>query len=214
MRVKELSFESIEVVRDEQELRGLVGTPGDIAVAKQISTLDGYCRTFIAHSPYVLLGTSDRSGRCDVSPKGDAPGFVSVLDDTHLLIPDRPGNKRLDGMRNLLSNAHVGLLFLIPTRQETLRVNGRACIIRDGSLLQRCTVQGKRPLLGVLVEVEEVFMHCGKASWRSQLWEPPQWPDVSAMPSPGCMLYEHAKPAGMDATTMDERFAADRERLY
>ncbi|HEY1302700.1 MAG TPA: pyridoxamine 5'-phosphate oxidase family protein [Vicinamibacterales bacterium] len=211
MTIDERSF---TIVRTERELRELIGTPGEIAVAKQLSTLDGHCRTFIAHSPYVLVGTSDAAGRCDVSPKGDAPGFVSVLDDTHLLIPDRPGNKRLDGMRNLLSNSHIGLLFLIPARQETLRVNGRACIIRDEAVLQRCAVQGKLPLLGILVAVEEVFMHCGKASWRSHLWEPSQWPDVGEMSSPGCMLFEHAKPAGMTVRAMDERFAADRERLY
>jgi PPOX class probable FMN-dependent enzyme len=202
------------VVTSERELRELVGVPGPIAVAKQIDVLDQDCRTFIAHSPYVLLGTSDAAGRCDVSPKGDAPGFVAVLDDRHLAIPDRPGNKRLDGMRNILSNPHVGLLFLVPGRQDTLRVNGRACLVRDEALLERFAVQGKRPLLALGVAVEEVFLHCGKASWRSRLWEPSQWPDVAAMPSPGCVLFAHAKPSGMTTADMDQRFVADKERLY
>ena len=201
-------------VVSEQELRTLVGTPGEIAIAKQIPALDEHCRTLIAHSPYVLLSTSDASGRCDVSPKGDAPGFVRVIDDAHLVIPDRPGNKRLDGMRNILANPHVGLLFLIPNRHETLRVNGRACILRDEQLLQSMAVEGRRPQLGIGVSVQEVFIHCGKASFRSHLWDPAHWPDVSEIASPGCMLLEHARPAGMTVEAMDRRFDDDRNRLY
>jgi uncharacterized protein len=201
-------------VASEQELRDLVGTPGEIALAKQIPALDEHCRTLISRSPYVLLGTSDASGRCDVSPKGDAPGFVRVIDDSHLVIPDRPGNKRVDGMRNILANPHVGLLFLIPGRHETLRVNGRACILRDEPLLQSMAVDGKSPRLGIGVWVQEVFIHCGKASFRSHLWDSMHWPDVSALASPGCMLLEHAKPAGMTVEAMDRRFDDDRNRLY
>src|SRR6185295_939641 len=117
-------------------------------------------------------------------------------------------------MRNILVNPHVGLLFLIPRRHETLRVNGRACILRDERLLQSMAVDGKRPRLGIGVSVREVFIHCGKASFRSQLWEPPHWPDVSGLASPGCMLHEHAKPGGMTVEAMEQRFDSDRNRLY
>ena len=201
-------------VASEQELRELVGTPGQIAIAKQIPALDEHCRMLISHSPYVLLGTSDALGRCDVSPKGDAPGFVRVIDDSHLVIPDRPGNKRVDGMRNILANPRVGLLFLIPRRHETLRVNGRACILRDEQLLQSMAVDGRSPRLGIGVSVQEVFIHCGKASFRSHLWDPMRWPDVSTLASPGCMLLEHAKPSGMTVEAMNRRFDDDRNRLY
>src|SRR5688572_31157365 len=157
-----------EVVTSEDTLRALVGTPSDLALKKQLSVLDAHCQDFIAHAPFVLVATANAAGQCDVSPKGDAPGFVRVLDERHLAIPDRPGNKRLDGMRNILSNPHVGLIFLVPGRRETLRVNGRACIVRDEALLASMEAQGKRPLLAIGVEVEEVFLHCAKAFIRSR----------------------------------------------
>ena len=136
------------VVANEDELRALVGTPASRSVLKERRELDHHDRAFIALSPLVLLATAGDGGRCDVSPKGDAAGFVRVLDPKRLVIPDRPGNKRLDGMLNLLTNPHVGLIFLIPGRQETLRVNGRAWVTRDPALLEPCAVQGKTPLLG------------------------------------------------------------------
>ncbi len=119
------------LVTSESELRELFGYPGERAILKQQATLDEHTRAFIARSPFLVLATSNAAGQCDVSPKGDAPGFVHVLDDTHLVVPDRPGNKRLDGMRNLIENPHVGLLFIVPGREETLRVNGRGVIMRD-----------------------------------------------------------------------------------
>ena len=124
------------VVTSEKELRDLMGTPSERAIKKESAVIDEPSREFIAHSPFLLLATSDTNGRCDVSPKGDAPGFVRVLDERHLVIPDRPGNKRLDGLRNLLANPHVGMIFLIPGREETLRVNGRATIVRDEDVLE------------------------------------------------------------------------------
>ena len=131
-----------DAVTSAEALRALVGKPSELAVRKEISHLDAHCRAFIARSPFVLIATSGASGRADVSPKGDPPGFVQVLDEHRLVIPDRPGNRRLDGMRNLLENPHVGLLFLIPGLEETLRVNGRAWIIRDEEVLARCAVMG------------------------------------------------------------------------
>ena len=128
-----------DVVTSAAELRAIAGEPSEIAIKKQVATIDVHCREFIARSPFLLLATADAAGRCDVSPKGDAPGFVLVLDDTRLVIPDRPGNRRLDGMRNLVENPHVGLIFLVPGKEETLRVNGRAWIVRDADLLERLT---------------------------------------------------------------------------
>jgi uncharacterized protein len=201
-------------VKSELELRALIGTPSEIAVAKQVASLDRHAREFIAHAPYVLIATSDSSGKCDVSPKGDEAGFVLVVDDTHLVIPDRPGNKRADGMRNILAKPYVGLLFLVPGRDETLRVNGKAWLIRDEELLDRTVARGKRPTIAIGVEVEEVFMHCGKASLRSNLWQPNRWPDVSDLQSAACMLLAHARPQGMTLAQMEQRLSDDKNRLY
>src|SRR5437899_12675864 len=132
------------VVTSISELRELFGVPMERARLKEHAELDPHCRAFIALSPFVLIATSDATGRCDVSPKGDAPGFVRVLDTKHLVIPDRPGNKRLDGMRNILRNPHVGLIFLIPGREETLRVNGRAWIVRDEAILGSLKARDKQ----------------------------------------------------------------------
>ena len=204
-----------DVVTSEAELRAMVGEPSELARRKQVDTLDRHCRDFIAHSPFLLLATSDSGGRCDVSPKGDAPGFALVLDDHHLVIPDRPGNKRLDGMRNILANPHVGVLFLVPNRGETLRINGRAWIVRDGELLGRMEARGKRPTLAIGIEVEEVFMHCAKAFIRSSLWQPERWPDLSTLESAACMLLDHARPEGWTVEQMERRLRDGYEKtLY
>lgn len=204
-----------DVVRDARALRELVGEPTAVAVRKQLAKLDANCRAFIAASPFALLATSDAAGRCDVSPKGDAPGFVLVLDDTHLAVPDRPGNRRIDGMKNLLENPHVGLIFLIPGREETLRVNGKAWIVRDAELLARMEVKGKRPQLAIGVEVEECFLHCAKAFLRSKLWRPGEWPDASRVPSMAQMLLEHTGEPGQTVEDVERRLEEGyRTRLY
>ena len=190
-----------QIVRSEDELRAVVGTPGARSLAKEHASLDVHDRAFIALSPLILMSTSGEDGRCDVSPKGDAPGFVLVIDEHRLVIPDRPGNKRLDGMRNVLSNPHIGLIFLIPGRDETLRVNGRACVTRDEALLGRCTFQGKTPRLGIGVEVEEVFLHCPKAFLRSRFWDSQRWPSPDALPSMACVLFDQIRPT--DVTLQD-----------
>lgn len=203
------------VITSEAELRALLGTPTERAVKKQLAVLDEHCRAFIAASPFLLMATSDGAGRCDVSPKGDPPGFVQVLDDRHLVVPDRPGNKRLDGMRNILQNPRAGVIFLVPGRDETLRVNGRASIVRDEELLAPMAVQGKRPELGIGVEVEECFLHCAKAFRRSKLWRTEDWPDPTAFASMACMLYDQTKPVGITLAELAQQLEEGyRTRLY
>ncbi len=165
------------IVTSEEELRAVVGYPSELAVKKERPRFDERSRAFIAQSPFVLVSTCSAAGRADVSPKGDAPGFVSVIDDRTLVIPDRPGNRRVDSMRNLLDNPGIGLLFLVPGTEYTLRVNGRGYIIRDEEHLERAAVNGKRPDLAIGVEADEVFLHCGKAFKRSRLWDQATWPD-------------------------------------
>jgi len=203
------------VVETFEELRGLMGEPSEIALRKDIGRLDEHCRAFIARAPFVLVATADPTGRCDVSPKGDAPGFVLVLDDRHLLIPDRPGNKRFDGMRNLLENPGIGLLFLVPGSEETLRVNGRARIVRDPEWLARLAAQGKTPQLAIAVEVEESFLHCAKCVKRSGLWDRERWPNREGLASPAQMFRDHAKLSHVTVEELDQRLQDGyRKNLY
>lgn len=203
-----------DLVTSVETLRAIVGgEPSELARRKELSALDVHARAFIARSPFLLLGTSSAEGRCDVSPKGDAPGFVRVIDDHHLVIPDRPGNKRLDGMRNILANPHVGLIFLVPGNDFTLRVNGRAAITRDPALLQTLEAQGKVPLLAIGVDVEEVFLHCARSFRRGRLWDQPSWPGPDALPSMPCILYEQTGGA-MSLEALEARNAESLARLY
>lgn len=203
-----------DLVTSETDLRAIVGgEPSDLAKKKDLTALDHHARTFIANSPFLLLGTAGPDGRCDVSPKGDAPGFVRVLDDTHLVIPDRPGNKRLDGMRNILRNPHVGLIFLLPGNDFTLRVNGRASITRDPELLGTMTAQGKLPVVAIGVEVEEVFLHCARSFRRGKLWDQASWPAPGTIASMPCMLYEQTKGA-MSLEALEARNAQSLVTLY
>ncbi|MFI6520670.1 pyridoxamine 5'-phosphate oxidase family protein [Spirillospora sp. NPDC050679] len=163
-------------------LRELLGEVMPRAVQKERARLHARDREWVAASPFCLIATSDAEGNCDVSPKGDPAGFVKVLDDTTLAIPERPGNRRGDGYFNILSNPHVGLVFLVPGRSETLRVNGRARLVRDAPFFDDMVVKGHRPILATVVEIEQIFFHCGKALLRSALWKPETW-DPDALPS-------------------------------
>ena len=164
------------------ELRAIVGHPIE-AVAKEVSDrLSGAHRLWLAHSPLGFVATTDAQGRVDVSPKGDPPGFVHVLDDLTIAIPERPGNKRVDGYLNVLQRPQVGTLFVIPGRGDTLRINGRARILSDADYFDAMAVQGKRPILALEIAVEEVFFHCAKAFLRSDAWDPQRW-DPEAVPS-------------------------------
>ena len=185
---QQLKFE--DVVTAPEQIRALLGSPNERVLKKELTYLDGHCRTFIAKSPFVLIASSDTAGRLDVSPKGDPAGFVHVLDDRTLVIPDRLGNRRADTLLNILSNPGVGLLFLIPGKQETLRVNDRATIVRDVRVREPLAVNGKLPDLAVVVSVEQTFMHCAKCMIRSKLWEPSAWPDQSSLPSLAQALVE------------------------
>jgi PPOX class probable FMN-dependent enzyme len=177
-----------DLITDASQLRDIFGWPSARSVNKQIDHLDQHCRK----SPFLLLGTSDPTGRCDVSPKGDYPGFVRVLDDTTLAIPDLPGNNRLDTLTNLLHNPQVGLLFMIPGMNETLRVNGTVRLVRDAELLASMAFQGKLPKLAIVVEVQEVFSHCPKAFLRSKLWAAESQIDRRVLPSFAEILRDHA----------------------
>lgn len=200
-------------VTTKAELRSRYGQPGDRARRKVIPALDNHCRNFIAHSPFLVISSAGGDGRADVSPKGDPPGFVAVLDDKTLLIPDRPGNNRLDGMENILENPHVGIIFFIPGVNETLRVNGRAGITADAALLVPLAVNGKIPTTGLLVEVDEAFLQCPKALVRSRLWDAEARIDRSSLPSMGRMMADQIE--GVDATAADQDISRHvRENLY
>jgi PPOX class probable FMN-dependent enzyme len=162
-------------VSSRRELRELVGTPVQRVADKVRDRLGEMDRLFLAASPFWLVATSGPDGRCDVSPKGDPPGSVLVLDDTTLVLADRPGNRRVDGFLDVLENPHVGLLFVVPGRGDTLRVNGRAQLVREAPFFDALVVKGHRPPLALVVDVEEVFFHCSKAFLRSALWDPSTW---------------------------------------
>jgi PPOX class probable FMN-dependent enzyme len=189
-----MSTAASQLFASAAELRDYIGQPMDLAVAKAIDHLDKYCRAFIARSPFVCIGTAAANGRGDVSPRGDAPGFVQVLDPHTLFIPDRPGNNRMDTMINIVENPHVGLLFLVPGFEDLLRVNGRATIVRDDSLLERAAVKGKTPKVGIRVAVDEAYLHCAKAIKRSRLWDPASRHERSELPSLGRMILEQTAP--------------------
>jgi len=160
----------VHAIRRLEDLTPLYGSPPDHVIERQLDHLCPHCRNFIARSPFLIIGSGDPASGLDVSPRGDPPGFVQVLDDRTLLIPDRPGNNRIDTLRNILRAPHVGILFLIPGIDEVLRVNGQASIERCPSILQATAINGRLPTLVISVAVAEAFLHCGKALKRSRLW--------------------------------------------
>ncbi len=170
-------------IEDEQALRDLYPATHDLAVQKLQNTLGVHAQDFIRRSPFLCIGTQDPNGRADVSPRGDPPGFVRILDERTLAIPDRPGNNRLDSLSNIIANPNVGLLFIVPGFDDTLRVNGIARLSTDPALLATMVVNNRVPTLAIVVEVGEVFMHCAKAFRRSHLWDPAHHQDRKAMPS-------------------------------
>ena len=203
------------VITDENELRKLLGEPAEVVRSKVTDHVNELTREFIDRSPFVLLATSGADGTCDVSPRGDPPGFVRVIDERRLLLPERPGNRLADSLRNILKNPRVGLLFVIPGVGDTLRVNGRARIVTDPELLAPSAVEGKTPRLGLLIEIDEAFTHCSKAFLRSQLWDPNRHVDRSDLPTSG-EIHRTLDPS-FDAEAYDVARAkryARRENFY
>ena len=176
----------------ELESRGAVRAhydgPHEVALRKQMKQLDRHCRAFIAVSPFVVIATADAHGRADASPRGDAPGFVAVRDDTTILVPDRRGNNRVDTMMNIAENPHVGLLFMVPGMNETLCINGKALITIDPVILAPLAAQNKSPQAAIVVTVEEVYFQCGKALVRSDLWNPDRRVERRSLPTLGQIL--------------------------
>jgi PPOX class probable FMN-dependent enzyme len=200
----------------EADLRALIGEPTAIVCAKVSDRLNALTRQFIERSPFVCLATSDADGRCDVSPRGDPRGFVRILDDATLLMPERPGNRIADSLRNILQTRYVGLLFVIPGVGDSFRVNGRATLTTDAALLAPCAVEGIAPKLGILIDVESAYTQCSKAFIRSQLWDPAGFIDRAELPTNG-EIHRALQGEGFDAAGYDaERAAryARREGFY
>ncbi|PEF23703.1 pyridoxamine 5'-phosphate oxidase family protein [Bacillus pseudomycoides] len=197
------------LISTEEELRLILGYPSERAVKKVIPSLDYHCREFLSKSPFLVISTSDEFGHCDASPRGDAPGFVYVLNENQIVIPERPGNRRVDSILNILSNSRVGLIFFIPGLGESLRINGRATITKDEEILEKMQVRGRNPLLGIVVKIEECFIHCAKAFIRSELWNPDSWLEKEALPSAAKMLADHA-----EVNANEEEVARSLEESY
>ena len=208
---------NIPLIEDLASLHGTNGKPNPRTLAKKLKRIDHHATRFIEQSPFLLLATRGDDG-CDASPRGDGPGFVKVLDDTTLLIPERPGTRIADSLRNILATGEVGLLFLIPGLTDTLRVNGRAWITDHAPYLEQLTERGKQPKLAIVIHVEELYFHCPKAFIRSSLWNPETFADKGAMPSLGRIILEHV--TGETATEeavseIDQRLEEDvRDNLY
>ena len=203
-----------EIVTSVEEIRATIAEPTQASVDKVIDRLDDYCRAIIAKSPFIMIASANPDGQPDISPKGDPLGFVRVLDEKHLAIPERPGNRRLDTFINLLDNPNVAIIFMIPGKGETLRVKGEARIVRDEALRETMAVKGRIPEFAVVVHVEQAMMHCPKSIVRSTLWEPDAWPDHSDTPSIAETSVAHAN---LDMTPEEYRasmVAAGRAKLY
>jgi uncharacterized protein len=204
-------------ITDEVELREVIGSPKQIVLDKQTDRLNDLTKQFIEQSPFLCIATAHPDGGLDVSPRGDPAGFVRILDEKTLLIPDRPGNKIADSLTNLLADPRIALLFLIPGVGDTFRVNGRAEIVEDEDLLASSAVEGKPPKLGIIVKIEECYTQCSKALIRSDLWNPEKHIERSELPSSGAMLREIKRDASFDADDYDRERAARyarREGLY
>lgn len=215
-----MKIEDYESFSTEEELREYIGQPSELAVQKTIPFLDKYCSEFVERSPFVMIGTASVTGRADVSPRGDHSGFVRVLDKHTLFIPDRPGNKRLDTISNIMSNPNVGLLFLVPGFEDCLRVNGLAYIVKDDRLLKDSKVSGRTPKIGVLIRVQEAYLHCAKAIKRSHLWEEESLQDRAELPSIGQMVLEQTSQSTKHPTKKEisevDKFIEDdyRNQMY
>jgi PPOX class probable FMN-dependent enzyme len=206
--------EDMVYLTDVGELRPLYRDPSAMVIEKQIHWIDPHSRSFIERSPFVVIGSGDPLHSMDVSPRGDPPGFVKVLDRHHLAVPDRPGNNRLDTMENLLRNPQIGLLFMIPGIGDILRINGTARLTRDETLLHMLAIDGKPPKLAIVVRAAEVFLHCARAVMRARLWSQDYRLERTQLPTLGQMIVAQARPAGLTAEEADTRIDAAYRNLY
>jgi uncharacterized protein len=188
-----------------EQLRDFYDSPMEPAIRKDIGRIDELCRRLIAAAPMLFVATHAEGGRADVSPRGGPPGFVTVLDDRHLAIPDATGNRRLDTLENIVSSARVALIFVIPGRDTTLRVNGSAVVTAEPGLLQRVTPVGKPPRTAIVVRAEEVYTHCPKAFVRSKLWDPDSWPDPATLPTSAEVSLAHQRKPELTLEQVEER---------
>ena len=203
----------MNAITDATTLRAHFGPVSALAENKQLDYLDRHCQAFIAISPFLVLATTDGQGGVDASPRGDAPGFVKIIDQHTLLLPDRPGNRRVDSLRNIVAHPGVGLLFFVPGIEETVRINGNGRVITDADLLAQVPAENKIPATGVLITVTEAFYQCAKALIRSKLWDPSTKIDRKTFPSLGQIIADQVK--GIDAKTADTNIADSyRTRLY
>jgi uncharacterized protein len=202
-----------KIISTEAQLRELIGEPAELTCAKISDRLNPMTRLYIERSPFVCLATSDAAGHCDLSPRGDPAGFVRILDERTLLLPERPGNRLADTLRNVLANPHIGLLFIVPGVTDTFRVNGRATVTVDAELLAPCEVEGKPPRLGILVDIQEAYTQCSKAFLRSHLWDPERFVDPASMPTGG-QVHRAIQGEQFDAEQYDrERAQRYRQRV-
>lgn len=183
---------TFDSVGTPEDLRQIYSDPLELSLRKEIDRLDKHCRDFLALSPFMVIGSAGAEGHADVSPKGDQPGFTIVLDDKHILIPDRPGNNRLDTMQNIVENPEVATIFFVPGVKETLRIAGRASVVSDEEVIQRFAVNGKPPKAAVLIEIRQAYMHCAKAISRSKLWEDTYKVERNVLPRYAQMLSDHS----------------------
>lgn len=212
------STELIERLRASQvtTLEGIYevnGEPNEFILNKHTSFLTPLLREFISKAPFWFMATSDADGNCDVSPKGDPPGYLQFLDDRTIAIPDRPGNRRVDGHGNIIRNGHIGLIFVIPNVDETVRVNGRAFLTTDAELLDSMAMQGKAPKLATIVEIDQVFMHCARPILRGGIWKPETWPDPDTIPTLAAIWAEQKDMPAPDES-QGKRQEEYRSRLY
>ena len=213
LKVKDFYIKPEHLIGDEASLRSLFHTQHPLAVQKCQPSLDKHAKNFISRSPFVCIGTQNFDGKADVSPRGDPVGFVKILDQNTLVIPDRPGNNRLDSLANILANSSVGLLFIVPGFDDTLRVNGVARLTNDPNILQKMIVKERVPSLAIIVSISEVFMHCSKAFRRSRLWDLDQFQDRKEMPSLANIILDQTTGAPEDKDEM-KRIDDDLEDEY
>lgn len=217
-----MTFDEKLFVTSLAELDATVPPPGEGAAGKTMRRIERYAAQYIGLSPFCCLATSDGKGNADVTPRGDKPGFVRVLDEETLLVPERPGNNRMDSLRNIIQNPSLGLLFLVPGFEDTLRVNGRGRVTKDPGLLAGSAVEGKVPRFGVVVAVDEAFFHCAKAFRRSRLWDPMTQVARNTMPTLARMIMDQmaevahrARPAQEQVSAVDAEIEEDyRTQLY